>query len=112
VRFDVGSIERGALGQMDQQPAEQHRVGSGRDGKKQVGLLRRHGAARIDDHDAGAAFRLVAHDALEQDRMAPGGIGADQHDQVGEIEIRVAAGHRIGPEGAALAGDRRRHAQS
>ena len=55
--------------------------------------------------------RLVAHHALEQDRMAPGRVGADQHDQVGQIEIGVAARHGVGAEGAALAGDRGRHAQ-
>ena len=44
--------------------------------------------------------------------MAPGGVGADQHDQIGLIEILVDAGHRVGAEGAAMAGDRRRHAQA
>ena len=43
--------------------------------------------------------------------MAPGGVGADQHDQVGLVEILVAAGHGVGAEGAAVAGDRRGHAQ-
>ena len=38
-------------------------------------------AARIDHDDLGAALAPVAHHALEQDRMAPGGVRADQHDQ-------------------------------
>ena len=54
--------------------------------------------------------RFVEH-ALEQHRMAPGGVRADEHDQVGLVEVLVAAGHRVGAEGAAVAGDRRRHAQ-
>ena len=51
-------------------------------------------------------------DALVEHRMAPGEIGADQHDKIGEFQILVAAGHRVGAEGAAMAGDRRRHAQA
>ncbi len=44
--------------------------------------------------------------------MAPGRVGADQHQQVGLVEILVAAGHGVRAERAAVAGDRRRHAQA
>ena len=44
--------------------------------------------------------------------MAPRRVGADQHQQVGLVEILVAAGHGIGAERAAVTGDRRRHAQA
>ncbi len=37
--------------------------------------------------------------------MAPRGIGADEDEQIGLVEILVAAGHGIGAEGAAMAGD-------
>ena len=43
--------------------------------------------------------------------MAPRRVGADQHQQIGLVEIFVAAGHGVGAEGAAMAGDRGRHAQ-
>ena len=43
--------------------------------------------------------------------MAPRRVGADQHQQVGLVEILIAAGHGVGAERAAVAGDRRRHAQ-
>ena len=43
--------------------------------------------------------------------MTPGGVRADQYDQIGLVEILIGAGHRVGAEGAAMAGDRRRHAQ-
>ena len=43
--------------------------------------------------------------------MAPGGVGADQHDQIGLLEILVAAGHDVLAEGADVPGDRRGHAQ-
>ena len=43
--------------------------------------------------------------------MAPGEVRADQHDEIGLLEILVAAGHRVGAERALVAGDRRGHAQ-
>ena len=43
--------------------------------------------------------------------MAPRRVGADQHQQIGLVEIFVAARHGVGAEGAAMAGDRGRHAQ-
>ena len=43
--------------------------------------------------------------------MAPRRVGADQHQEVGLVEILVAAGHGVGAEGAAVAGDRGRHAE-
>ena len=49
---------------------------------------------------------------LVEHRVAPGEIGADQHDQIGELQILVAAGHRVGAEGPAVAGDRRGHAEA
>ena len=44
--------------------------------------------------------------------MAPGGIRPDEHDQLGFVEIGIGAGHGVGAEGAAVAGDRGSHAQS
>ena len=69
------------------------------------------GPARIDHDDARAAPLLVGDHALEQNRMTPCRVGAGQHQKIGLVEILVAAGHGIGAEGAAMAGDRRRHAQ-
>ena len=37
---------------------------------------------------------------------------ADQHDEIGLLEILVAAGHHVRAEGAAVAGDRRGHAEA
>jgi hypothetical protein len=48
---------------------------------------------------------------LVQDRMAPRRIGADEHDEVGFVEVAVGARHGIGAESAPVAGDRRRHAK-
>jgi hypothetical protein len=38
--------------------------------------------------------------------MAPGRVGADQHQEIGVVEILVGAGHGVSAEGAAMAGDR------
>ena len=96
---------------MHQQSAEQRGVGAGLQAEKQIVLADGVGPARIDHHDAGAALLLVDEHALVQHRMAPGRVGADQHQQIGLVEILVAARHRVGAERAAVAGDRRGHAQ-
>ncbi len=44
--------------------------------------------------------------------MTPGGIRADQNDQIGFVEIFVGAGHRVGSERAPMACHRRRHAEA
>ena len=56
-------------------------------------------------------FCLVGDHALVQHRMAPRRVGADQHQEVGLVEIVIAARHGVGAEGAAVAGDRGSHAQ-
>ena len=43
--------------------------------------------------------------------MTPSRVGADKHDQIRPIEVLVTARHGVEAEGAALAGDRRGHAQ-
>ena len=54
---------------------------------------------------------LRGGEALVQHRMAPGGVAADQHDQIGLLDVLVNAGNDILAEGADVPGDRRRHAQ-
>ena len=111
MRIDIFVIERQRIGEMHQQAAEQRGVHAGRDGQEQVGIFRGRGAARVDHDDLGAARALVGDHALVQHRMAPGGVGADQNDEIGVVEILIGARHGVGAEGAAMAGDRRRHAQ-
>ncbi len=112
MRADVASVERAVLGEMHQQAGEQRRIHAGRDRQEQVGIGAGRGTARIDDDDLRAALGLVAHHALEQHRVTPGGVGADQHDEIGLVEIGIGAGNGVGAEGAPVAGDRRRHAQA
>ena len=112
VRIDVAVVERVEIGEMREQPAEQDRVRAGRDRKIEVGIFGGRGAAGIDHDDLGAALVLVLHHALEQHRMAPCRIRADQHEKVSLLEVLVAAGHGIGAEGAFVAGNRGGHAQA
>ena len=44
--------------------------------------------------------------------MAPGGVRADEHNEVSLVEILVAAGHEVLAEGATVTGDRGRHAET
>ena len=97
---------------MGQQAAEQRGVHAGRDRQKQIGVGRGRGAPRIDDDELRAALALGRHHALVKHRMAPRRIRADQHDEVGFVDVAVGAGHDIGAEGAAVAGDRGGHAQA
>ena len=96
---------------MHQQSGEQCRIGAGLQPQKQVGVFRRIGLARIDYHDPRAAPLFVGYHALKQNRMAPGGIGADQHQKIGLVEVFVDAGHGVGAERTTMAGHRGRHAQ-
>ena len=106
VGIDIGEIERELVRQMNQQSAEQAGIHAGRDRQEQVRLLGGDRAARIDHHELGAAFALVGDHALEQDRMTPRGIRSDQDDDIGLVEIGVAAWNGIGPERTPMAGDR------
>ena len=78
----------------------------------QIGALAGRGPARIDDDDAARGiFRLRRQHALVQDRMAPGGIGADQDQQVGLFQVFIATGNGVAAEGALVADDAGGHAQ-
>ena len=83
----------------------------GASGRCRSAVSARRGAARIDGDDLGAALLARRHQALIEDRMAPGHVAADQDDQIGFLQILVAARHHIFAEGAHMAGDRGRHAQ-
>ena len=96
---------------MYQQPREQSGVGARLQSQEQVGVFSGVGPARIDHHDPRAARLLVGEHALEQDRMAPRRVGADQHQEVGLVEILVTSGHGIGAECTTMTGNRRRHAE-
>ena len=94
-----------------EQAVHQHDVRSGPKRQVKIGLLRGFRPPRID-HDqprpAGCARR---HDALIDDRMAPGGVRTDEQDQIGLVQIVVAGGHHVLAERALVGGHGARHAQ-
>ena len=104
-------IERTALEQPAQQAVPQLGVGARPDRQVQVGALAGGRAARIDVDDAHAALGPRHLDALVQHRVAPGGVGAHQHHQVGQLQVVVVLRHDVGAEGAAMPRHRRGHAQ-
>ena len=112
IRADIFVVERPGVGEMRQQAAEQSGIHAGRNGQKHIGIFHGCRAARVDHHDLRTSRSPVGDHALVQYRMTPGGIRADQDDEIGEIEILVAAGDGVATEGAAVAGDRRGHAQT
>jgi hypothetical protein len=50
--------------------------------------------------------------ALVEHRVAPGEIGPHQHNEIGQLEILVAARHGIGAEGPLVGGNGRGHAEA
>src|SRR3569833_321534 len=97
---------------MRKQAVEQPDVCPRRNGQVQVRDLAGGGAARIDYDDLELRTPLLlVCDSLEQYRMAPGSVGADQDDQVREVQILIAGRNDIFPKGALVSRDRRSHAQ-
>ena len=69
--------------------------------------------ARVDEDDLQSGPPLLGRgEALVQHGMAPGEVGADEDHEVGSLEVLIGPGHRIGAEGATVAGDGGRHAQA
>ena len=98
--------------QVVQQAGEQDHVGAWRDREMQVGRFGGRRAARIDRHETRGRVPLPGlHQSLMDHRMTPGRIRADQHDEIGQFQILVAARHQILAERAAVAGDAGGHAQ-
>ncbi len=88
MRADEFAIELPVLRQPRQQAVEQHHVAAGAQWQMQIGEVAGRGATRIDHDEAHAGpLFLGLHDALIQHRVTPGGIGADQHDQIGQLQI-------------------------
>ena len=106
-----GAVEPPALPGLAQQAVEQRDIGVRRDGEVEVGALGGLGPARIDDDDFGPPRLARRLDPLPDHRMAPGGVRADQHDQVGLVEVAVGAGDHVLAEGAIVRGDGAGHAQ-
>ena len=109
---DEGAVDRVGFRQMRQQSVEQHRIAAGAQRQMQIRALAGRGPARVDDDDAAIGIlRFCRQHARMQDRMAPGGVGADQHQQIGLFQIFIATGNRVAAEGALVADHAGGHAQ-
>ena len=97
---NIGRIFRAHRYQVRQQPVEQGHVTAWPQRKMQVSRLRRCRPARVDHDDPCAALCLRRLQALEQHRVTPGEIGANQHHQVSLLKILIGARHRVAAEGA------------
>ncbi len=104
-------IDRAYPIQMRQQPGEQRHVRPRRQRQMQIRLFRRRRPPRIDHHDPRSPRLPRRHQPLVQHRMAPGQIAADQHHQIGQLQILIRPRHHIRPERPNLSRHRRRHAQ-
>ena len=109
---DVVLIHAACLGKMREQSGEQRDVRAGREAQMQVGGVGRRGRARIDGDDLRSALLPRRHEPLVKDGVAPGEIGADEHNEIGELEILVQARHGVRAERPSVAGDRRSHAEA
>ena len=84
------------------------RIGRNRSASRAVSV--RRGSATMIFQFRIALARVF--DAAEQDRMRIGGVGADDENQVGLVDIFVAGRRRIGAQRLLVAGHRARHAQA
>ena len=113
VRVDIGAVERAVCREPCEQAVEQPAIAVSTNREVKVRNVRRHGAARIDDDDAHVRPSLLRRrEALVEDRMAPGEVGADEHNEIRQFQILVSSRHRVRAEGALVARDGGGHAQA
>ena len=106
------AVDSVARCKMREQPVEQHRIAARAKRQVQIGAFTCRGPPRIDDDNAaGRVVGLGGHHALVKDRMAPGGVGADEDQEIGGFEIFIAARNGVAAERALVARHARRHAQ-
>ena len=101
-----------ALDKMEQQASKNRDIAARPQRQVKIGDIAGRGAPGIDDDNPRAARFPCRDKALVQHRMAPGHVAAHQHDEIGFVDILVAAGHDVLAIGADVPRDRRRHAQA
>ena len=111
VGFDPTPIQRARVGEIGEQTVEQQDVHAQGERQMQIGCFGGDGAARVDVDDLRSALLARRHQALIEHRVAPGHVAADLNDEIGFLQILVAARHDILAEGAHMARHRGRHAE-
>src|ERR1700677_2351953 len=111
VLLDVVAIDQAFADEDVGDAVEQGDVGARLDGEVEVG---HHGGfcnARVDDDELAGFGAGSAVDAMAEDGMVVGDIGADEEDHVCVFHIGVGAGWAVGAEGELVAGDGGGHAE-
>ena len=111
VAADEVRVEQAVAVDDVQHRAEQREVGAGAHRQMQVRALRGRRAARVRADDE-RALALAVADARPDDRVAGGGVRPEQQEAVGERDVGVRRRRAVEAERAAVAGDRRGHAQA
>ena len=110
---DEACVEEAFAPQHVQHRVQQRDVGAGSQRQVEIGDVGGLGPARVADHDRHIVGRLELPlpDPLEGDRVAVGGVGADQQEAVGEIDVGVRHGRAVGSQRPLVSGCRRGHAE-
>ena len=96
VAGDVVAVDRTGFHQMGEQAVKQREVTIRLQRQMHVCDVAGRRAARIDDHDLHLRPGLPRrHDALVDDRVAPGQIRAREDDQVRQFQVFIGAGNSI-----------------
>jgi hypothetical protein len=112
VRRNVGGVDGIPFGDLAQQPVEERDVGAWRQRQMQIRDLAGRGSPWIDDDDLGSSLFACRDKALIQNRVTPCQVRADEHDQIGQLQVFITARHRVAAESPLVAGDGGGHAQT
>ncbi len=112
VGLDVGRVTQALPQHQVQHAVEQGHVGARQQGQVQIGHFRGLGAPRVG-HDqlerrVGPSGVLQA---AKQNRVRPGGVGTGDEHRLRVVDVLVARGGRVGPQGGLVPGHRAAHAQ-
>ena len=108
---DVVAVDQAVADEDVGDAVEQRDVGARLDGEMDVGHHRGLGDARVDDDERAWLVPVVAFEALAEDGVVVGDVGADQQDDVGGLHVGVGAGWAVAAEGELVAGDGGGHAE-
>lgn len=112
VAFHEVAIQAVAVEDVACQAVEQYQIRARGDGQVQIRLLGGGGGAGIDHHPLLVRVGgLGGFQPAEQHRVGPGGVGADDHHQLGLVDVLVAGRHRVLAEGMLVGGHGGGHAQ-
>ena len=111
--IDIAVIHDKRFRQKGEQPVKEGNVRVGLQLQVQIGDGAGRCLARVHyDHPQRRVCSLGRFETLEQDRMTPGEIGADQHNKVCQFKIFIGSRNRVRAECPPVPGNRRCHAKA